>query len=71
VEWTLIVGRSIGCRAARGADRRQFPLIHNIRKVFPHKVVPVLFLTEHHAMKACWGVEVQLHLFFDLSTRWR
>jgi hypothetical protein len=22
------------------------------------KVVPVLFLTEHHAMKAYWGVEV-------------
>jgi hypothetical protein len=22
-------------------------------------------------MKAYWGVEVQLHLFFDLGTRWR
>jgi hypothetical protein len=22
------------------------------------KVVPALFLTEHHAMKAYWGVEV-------------
>jgi hypothetical protein len=22
------------------------------------KVVPVLFLTEHHGMKAYWGVEV-------------
>jgi hypothetical protein len=22
------------------------------------KVVPVLFLTEHHAMKAYWGLEV-------------
>jgi hypothetical protein len=22
------------------------------------KVVPVLFLTEHHAMKAYWGVEL-------------
>jgi hypothetical protein len=21
------------------------------------------FLTEHHAMKVCWGVEVQLHAF--------
>jgi hypothetical protein len=22
------------------------------------KVIPVLFLTEHHTMKACWGMEV-------------
>jgi hypothetical protein len=35
------------------------------------KVVPVLFLNEHHAMKAYWGMKVQLHRFFDLSTRWR
>jgi hypothetical protein len=33
--------------------------------------VPVLFLTEYHAMKAYWGVEVQLHAFFNLGTRWR
>jgi hypothetical protein len=33
------------------------------------KVVPVLFLTEHHAMNAYLGVEVQLHSFFDLGTR--
>jgi hypothetical protein len=30
-----------------------------------------LCLTKHHAMKAYWGVEVQLHSFFDLGTRWR
>jgi hypothetical protein len=35
------------------------------------KVVPVLPLTEHHAMKAYWGVKVQLHPFFDLGTRRR
>jgi len=35
------------------------------------KVVPVLPLTEHHAMKAYWGVKVQLHPFFDLCTRRR
>jgi hypothetical protein len=35
------------------------------------KVVPVLTLTEHYAMKAYWGVEVQLHPFFDLGTRRR
>jgi hypothetical protein len=31
----------------------------------------VLFLTNHHAMKAFGGVEVQLHSFFDLGIRWR
>jgi hypothetical protein len=35
------------------------------------KVVPVLFLTEYHAMKAYWDVEIQLHAFFNLGTRWR
>jgi hypothetical protein len=34
------------------------------------EVVPVPF-NEHHAMTAYWGVEVQLHAFFDLGTRWR
>jgi hypothetical protein len=33
------------------------------------KVVTVIFLTGHHAMKAYWGVEVWLHAFFDLGTR--
>jgi hypothetical protein len=28
-------------------------------------------VTEHHAMKAYWGVEVKLHALFDLGTRWR
>jgi hypothetical protein len=32
-------------------------------------VVPVLPVTEHHAIKAYWGMEVQLHSFFDLCTR--
>jgi hypothetical protein len=35
------------------------------------KVVPVLRLTEHYAMKAYGEVEVQLHPFFDLCTRRR
>jgi len=30
-----------------------------------------LCLTMNHAMKACWGVEIYLHAFFDLGTRWR
>jgi len=33
------------------------------------KFVRVLFLTEHHATKADWRSEVQLHAFFDLGTR--
>jgi hypothetical protein len=33
------------------------------------KVVPMLPLPKHHAMKAYGGVEVQLHPFFDLGTR--
>jgi hypothetical protein len=28
------------------------------KKKVKGKFVPVLFLTEHHAMKAYWGVEV-------------
>jgi hypothetical protein len=28
-------------------------------------------LTEYHAMKAYWGVEVQLHALFDLGIRWK
>jgi len=28
------------------------------------------FVTEHHAMKAYWGVEVYLYAFFDLGIRW-
>jgi hypothetical protein len=35
------------------------------------EVVPLLFLTEYHFMKAYWGVELQHHAFFDLGTRWR
>jgi hypothetical protein len=35
------------------------------------KAVPVFFVTKHHAMKTYWGVEVYLHAFFDLGTRWR
>jgi len=33
--------------------------------------VPVLPVTQHQAMKAHGGVEVQLHPFFDLGIRWR
>jgi hypothetical protein len=35
------------------------------------KVVPVLLLTEHHAMKAYWGSRSIAPIIFDLSTRWR
>jgi hypothetical protein len=30
-----------------------------------------LYLTKHRAIKLYGGVEVQLHSFFDLGTRWR
>jgi hypothetical protein len=42
-----------------------------IKIKFKGKVIPVPFSTEHHAMKAYWGMEVQLHAFFYLGTRWR
>jgi hypothetical protein len=46
--------------------------VGNVKKVkVKGKVVSVLHLTEHHAMKAYWGVVVQLHPFFDLGTRRR
>jgi hypothetical protein len=35
------------------------------------KVKLSLFMNKHHAMKAYWREEVQLHSFFDLGTRWR
>jgi hypothetical protein len=40
-------------------------------KVKVKKVKLSLGLTKHHAMKAYWGVEIQLHSFSDLGTRWR
>jgi hypothetical protein len=43
---------------------------NNSRCQITLKVVPVL-LTEYNAMKAHWVVEVYLHTFFDLGTRWR
>jgi hypothetical protein len=35
------------------------------------KVKLSLCLNKHHAMKAYWEVEVYLHSFFELGTRWR
>jgi hypothetical protein len=35
------------------------------------KAVPVLFLTEHHAMKAYWGSGCLVLRILDLGTRWR
>jgi hypothetical protein len=35
------------------------------------KVVPVRFLTEHHAMKAYWGSEATALHILDLRNRWR
>jgi hypothetical protein len=42
------------------------------KRVFVLKVKVVLSLCSgHHAVKAYWGVEVELHAFFDLGTRWK
>jgi hypothetical protein len=35
------------------------------------KVVPVIFLIEHHAMKAYWGNGGKAPRILDLGTRWR
>jgi len=35
------------------------------------KEVFIFALTEHYAMMAYWGVEVELHAVLDLGTRWR
>jgi hypothetical protein len=35
------------------------------------KVVPVLLLTEHHAIKAYWGNGGTVPRILDLGTRWR
>jgi len=34
------------------------------------KVVPVLFITEHHAMKVYWGSGCIALRILDLVTRW-
>jgi hypothetical protein len=47
------------------------PLGLRYEQVLKVKVKLFLCLTKHHAMKAYWVVEVLLHAFFDLSTRWR
>jgi hypothetical protein len=35
------------------------------------KFVPVLLVTEQHAMKAYWESGGIAHSFFDLGTRWK
>jgi hypothetical protein len=35
------------------------------------KIVPVLLLTEHHAMKVYWGSGGIVPRILDLGTRWR
>jgi hypothetical protein len=43
----------------------KFPVSYKV------KVKLSLCLTKYHAMKAYWGVEVQLHAVLDLGIRWR
>jgi hypothetical protein len=49
---------------------RKRPRVMEIKTV-SGKVKLSLCLTKHHAMKTYWGVEVKIHAFFDLGTRWR
>jgi hypothetical protein len=50
----------------------QFPTLSTwLAKVKVKVKLSLSFFNEHHAMKAYWGVEVQLHSFFDFGTRWR
>jgi hypothetical protein len=42
-----------------------------LRRVKKVKVKLSLCLAKHHAMEMYWRVEVELHAFFDLGTRWR
>jgi hypothetical protein len=67
------VTSTLKMEAIRSSEMSQtFPTtIGRRRQKVNGKVVPVLLLTEHHAMKAYWGVGVHLHVFFDLGTRWR
>jgi hypothetical protein len=46
-------------------------LFHISYGVEKGKVIPVLFYTEHHAMKAYWGSGRIAPLILYLSTRWR
>jgi hypothetical protein len=50
---------------------KSFPLLEQIKVKVKVKLSLCLFLTQHHAIKAYWGVKVQLHSFFDLGIRWR
>jgi D-hexose-6-phosphate mutarotase len=43
----------------------------NLRMKVKVKVKLSLCLTNYHAMKAYWGVEVYLHACFDIGTSWR
>jgi hypothetical protein len=55
----------------RYRDRFNFVLDVNGKGKGKKVKLSLCFLTKHHAMKAHWGVDVQLHSFFDLGTRWR
>jgi hypothetical protein len=50
---------------------RAFPAPSHFVKVKVKVKVGHVFFTESHAMKAYCGVEVLLHAFFGLETRWR
>jgi hypothetical protein len=59
------VGDVTGCRL--DDDRDSIP---GRNKKAKGKIVPVLSLTEHHAMKAYWGNKGIAPRMLDLGTRW-
>jgi hypothetical protein len=54
------------------ADVKNINLPSSAPSWFAYDTVKVkVNLSKNHAIKAYWGVEVWLHSFFDLGTRWR
>jgi hypothetical protein len=58
--------RRLNVHTVKYKSRSTFTLIAFIMII---KVKLSLCLTKHNAIKAYWGMEVQLHAFFDLGTR--
>jgi hypothetical protein len=69
-EQQFYVQKAAGVQMMIKQDLRNSRYLVNYCKLF-RSTSPVLPLTEHHAMKAYWGVEVQFHPLFDLGTRRR
>jgi hypothetical protein len=58
VDLVLYKGGTQSCRMMRGKQMRDCNISNMLKVKGKGKVVCVLFLTEHHAMKAYWGADV-------------